>query len=252
MHQKRLQTIVTSLLLTHGGLACCLAGLEGGGKSTAATALSEACPDLVRVVYVSKALATHCEFLETGPGRHGRATKALIREVRAKMEARDKNIDPQFLKAALHRALMAVIGKEMGEGESPNLFVLIDGYPRLKEQADEAPAVLGGFFPNHPALILEVGCDQEEAFRRATSRGGDWNSPSNITRSHLEFNQRMPDVRSAATRWSDHIMISSDGPQDETLAQLADRLEEYSARIATGGFKKPDPALMIQGILANV
>lgn len=241
MIQVRLREIIESAIRNHRGVVCCLAGLEGGGKSTAATALSEASP-LVKVVYVSQALTAHCAFLEGGGESGapiGRNTRSLVQTVRDKMARRDKDIDPTFLNAALHRALTKATGGEVVGDAMPNTFVIVDGWPRRKWQAKNAHALLGGFFPNNPALILEVGCDRQEAHRRAVSRGGEWNTPENITRSHVEYQRFMPEVLDAARTWSDHLFVNSDGSQQQTLSNLVAALDRYCARIAGGNFKTP-------------
>lgn len=242
--QTRLKEIIEETIRTYRGMVCCLAGLEGGGKSTAATALSEA-SSLVKVVYVSKALTEHCAFLEGGGESGapiGRNTRRLVQTVRDKMARRDKDIDPTFLNAAMHRALTQVTGGEVVGDAMPDTFVIVDGWPRRKWQAANAHALLGGFFPKNPALILEVGCDQREAHRRAVSRGGEWNTPENITRSHVEYQRFMPEVLDAAKSWSDHLFVNSDGPQVQTLSNLVEALDRYCTRIAGGNFKTPSAA----------
>lgn len=241
MNKTVLLTLVTTLVTDFGGGLILLTGREGSGKSDLATALLEAAPDNVGVVYLSEALATHLNELEGGKKKPGSELAGWIKDARAKMKVRSKDIHPYLVTTALYKAVRRAVGSAPS-GSAPKKVVLVDGYPRMpKGQAEKETAtnIFGEFFPNQPAMLVEADCDPATALDRALKRGKPTDTRENIIRAHGEYDQVMPTIISQSRDWADHLVVKADTTAEEKRENFARVLQMHLSRIAEGNFKGP-------------
>ena len=230
-----LKGVINTLITMHGGAVICVAGPEGCGKTTLIRHLEQAAPEQTSVIYFSKALTSYCDLNQQIMPR-------AVRIARKKISKREKDLDPILVAGALRHAIKSSLTSNGSSSSAPGIVVIIDGWPRLPEQAVSAPNILGEFFTtNQPAVLLEAECDFSIAAKRALiTRAGDTDTEGNITRAHAEFKERMPHVRRTAQVWADHILVNTEGTEAEALNQLEKELHRHVALLQGGSsFRSP-------------
>ncbi|KAF2876389.1 P-loop containing nucleoside triphosphate hydrolase protein [Massariosphaeria phaeospora] len=135
----------------------------------------------------------------------------------------------QELQPFVGNAIEDAIAKEGSRG------ILIDGFPRSKEQAEafrewssrEDSPLVRGELANKPDVVLSFLVSKENAKSRYLARARDNNdSAEKFEKRHVEYQEESPPVEELYRRSALLLEIDANGTKEENIEKLTTELEE--------------------------
>ncbi len=232
---------MTQFFRQFGGLMIFLIGPEGSGKSTLWKRLLAECEGTIYIVSFSDALK---KFMKLH--KNDASLKEAIAHAEGQMLARQKKtIDPRILLGTLRMIL-----QECLDGKYEHC--LIDGYPRILDQARTLAQMVGEFFLNKPIVLIEAQCSREESFKRAVlERALETDGPDTINRCHNEYFETLQRLKAILLTLTHYLTVSTQGSKEKSYENLVSELRGLLIRLQ-GGLNPRTAALAAYAPVAAV